>query len=198
VAYDKVVDSTVLENGLSSIADAIREKGNLGDPLMSPLNFPSGFVSALEGLSGGGDVVIGEITFTSDQNVTLTDAFPVRSQAPKAFFWFEEGIAFNDTTHTKRRPLVFAAARSDGGTTIDTAGRYTYAYMEAPSSSNKVSANGSDVTNLFNRTAPSTSNTYTNMVGNYNTGTLYFGVKSLYNGFIQGRTYVWGVIPWDE
>lgn len=54
MAYDKVVDSTVLENGLSSIADAIREKGDLGDPLASPLTFPSGFVSAIEGLSSGG------------------------------------------------------------------------------------------------------------------------------------------------
>lgn len=54
MAYDKAVDSTVLENGLSAIADAIREKGELGDPFTSPLTFPSGFVSAIEGLSGGG------------------------------------------------------------------------------------------------------------------------------------------------
>ena len=186
---------TRITNAKAAIKAAIEGKG-VTVPDATLLDGMAPLIESIE--AGGGDVVIGEITFTSNQNVTLTDAFPVRSQAPKAFFWFEEGIAFNDTTHTKRRPLVFAAARSDGGTTIDTAGRYTYAYMEAPSSSNKVSAYGSDVTHLFNNTAPSTSNTYTNMVGNYNTGTLYFGVKSFYNGFIQGRTYVWGVIPWDE
>ena len=54
MAYDKVVDSTVLENGLTQIADAIREKGELGDLFSAPLTFPSGFVSAVEGLSSGG------------------------------------------------------------------------------------------------------------------------------------------------
>lgn len=73
MAYDKVVDSTVLENGLSSIADAIREKGNLVDPLMSPLTFPSGFVSAIEGLSGGG-ATEPYIEETYDANGKLIDA----------------------------------------------------------------------------------------------------------------------------
>ena len=66
MAYDKVVDSTVLEDGLSSIADAIREKGNLGDPLASPLTFPSGFVSAIEGLSGGIKGTAGTFMFPTD------------------------------------------------------------------------------------------------------------------------------------
>ena len=73
MAYDKVVDSTVLENGLSSIADAIREKGGLGDQLASPLTFPSGFVSAIEGLSGGG-ATEPYIEETYDQNGQLIDA----------------------------------------------------------------------------------------------------------------------------
>ena len=73
MAYDKVVDSTVLENGLSSIADAIREKGNLGDPLASPLTFPSGFVSAIEGLSGG-SATEPYIEETYDANGQLIDA----------------------------------------------------------------------------------------------------------------------------
>lgn len=66
MAYDKVVDSTVLEDGLSSIADAIREKGNLGDPLMSPLTFPSGFVSAIEGLPVGIKGTAGTFMFPID------------------------------------------------------------------------------------------------------------------------------------
>ena len=66
MAYDKVVDSTVLEDGLSSIADAIREKGNLGDPLMSPLSFPSGFVSAIEGLPVGIKGTAGTFMFPTD------------------------------------------------------------------------------------------------------------------------------------
>lgn len=186
---------TRLTTAKAAIKAAIEGKG-VTVPDATLLDGMAPLIESIE--AGGGDVVLGEITFTSDENVTLTDAFPVRSQAPKAFFWFEKGIAFNDTTHTKRRPLAFSAARSDGGTTSDTAGRYTYAYIEAPAGSNTASAYGRDVTNIFNSTAPATSNTYTNMVGNYNTGTLYFGVESFYYGFIQGRTYVWGVIPWDE
>lgn len=50
MAYDKVVDSTVLENGLTQIAAAIRAKTGTN----GTLTFPSGFVSAVEGLSGGG------------------------------------------------------------------------------------------------------------------------------------------------
>ena len=186
---------TRITNAKAAIKAAIEGKG-VTVPDATMLDGMAPLIESIE--AGGGDVVLGEITFTSGENVTLTDAFPVRSQAPKAFFWFEKGIAFNDTTHTKRRPLVFSAARSDGGTTIDTAGRYTYAYMEASVGSNKTSAYGSDVTKIFNQTAPSASSPYTNMTGNYNTGTLYFGVDSFYNGLIQGRTYVWGVIPWDE
>ena len=50
MAYDKVVDSTVLNAGLTQIAGAIRAKTGTG----GTLTFPSGFVSAIEGLSGGG------------------------------------------------------------------------------------------------------------------------------------------------
>ena len=50
MAYDKVVDSTVLDAGLTQIASAIRAKTGTG----GTLTFPSGFVSAIEGLSGGG------------------------------------------------------------------------------------------------------------------------------------------------
>lgn len=54
MAYDKAVDSTVLEDGLTQIADAIREKGGLGDLFSAPLTFPSGFASAVAALSAGG------------------------------------------------------------------------------------------------------------------------------------------------
>ena len=105
MAYDKVVDSTVLENGLSSIADAIREKGNLGDPLMSPLTFPSGFVSAIEGLSGGG-ATEPYIEETYDMYGKLTSAvmhghFVVRSFA----FYYQRitSIELPDTVYSIKK-----------------------------------------------------------------------------------------------
>ena len=69
MAYDKVVDSTVLENGLTQIADAIRAKTGTGGTLA----FPSGFVSAIEGLSGGG-ATEPYIEETYDANGQLIDA----------------------------------------------------------------------------------------------------------------------------
>lgn len=186
---------TRLTNAKAAIKAAIEGKG-VTVPDATLLDGMAALIDSIE--AGGGDVVLGEITFTSNENVTITDAFPVRSQVPKAFFWFEKGLNFTDTTHTKRRPLALIAARSDGGTTIDTAGKYTGAYVQTSSGSNNPSASTINATNMFNRTSENTSNNYAIMRGNYNTGTLYFGVKGDHYGFIEGRTYVWGVIPWDE
>ena len=69
MAYDKVVDSTVLNSGLTQIAGAIRSKTGTG----GTLTFPSGFVSAIEGLSGGG-ATEPYIEETYDQNGQLIDA----------------------------------------------------------------------------------------------------------------------------
>ena len=69
MAYDKVVDSTVLNAGLTQIASAIRAKTGTG----GTLTFPSGFVSAIEGLSGGG-ATEPYIEETYDQNGDLIDA----------------------------------------------------------------------------------------------------------------------------
>ena len=69
MAYDKVVDSTVLNAGLTQIAGAIRAKTGTGGTLA----FPSGFVSAIEGLSGGG-ATEPYIEETFDQYGNLIDA----------------------------------------------------------------------------------------------------------------------------
>ena len=63
MAYDKAVDSTVLENGLSSIADTIRAKSGASDTL----SFPTGFVSAISGLSTSGiKATAGTLTLADD------------------------------------------------------------------------------------------------------------------------------------
>lgn len=50
MALDKVIDSAVLDAGLTSVADAIRAKGGTSEQLA----FPNGFVSAVEGIQAGG------------------------------------------------------------------------------------------------------------------------------------------------
>ena len=50
MALDKVIDSAVLDAGLTSVADAIRAKGGTSEQMA----FPDGFVSAVEGIQTGG------------------------------------------------------------------------------------------------------------------------------------------------
>lgn len=50
MAYDKVIDSAQLDADLTSVADAIRAKGGTSESM----EFPDGFVSAVEGISAGG------------------------------------------------------------------------------------------------------------------------------------------------
>ncbi len=50
MAYDKVVDSAVLNDNLVAVADAIRAKGGTSDPL----SFPTGFADAIAAIQTGG------------------------------------------------------------------------------------------------------------------------------------------------
>ena len=50
MAYDKVVDSSVLDAGLKQVADAIREKGGTSDNLV----FPTGMAAAVSAIQAGG------------------------------------------------------------------------------------------------------------------------------------------------
>lgn len=51
MAYDKAVDSSFLDSGLSGIADSIRGKTGKSDAL----SFPDDFITEISGITGGGD-----------------------------------------------------------------------------------------------------------------------------------------------
>ena len=71
MAVDKLVDSTQLDSDLTSVANAIRTKGGTS----ASLAFPSGFVSAINAISGGGgDYEIVGGTYTA---ATSTNGFTV-------------------------------------------------------------------------------------------------------------------------
>ena len=68
MAVDKLVDSTQLDTDLTSVANAIRTKGGTS----AQLEFPSGFVSAINDISGGSaDYEMGFVTPASNAE-TLT------------------------------------------------------------------------------------------------------------------------------
>ena len=55
MAFDKLVDSTQLDSDLTSVANAIRTKGDT----LSTLSFPTGFVTAINNITTGGATVTG-------------------------------------------------------------------------------------------------------------------------------------------
>ena len=70
MAYDKVVDSSVLNAGLTKIADAIRAKGGTSGQLA----FPDGLAAAIEAIEAGGGAKIAAGTYTvasSGANITI-------------------------------------------------------------------------------------------------------------------------------
>lgn len=79
---DKVIDSAVLDAGLTSVADAIRAKGGTSEQLV----FPEEFVSAVEGIQvGGGDDVIriGGASWSIDGLwTTIPDVLRIELQSP--------------------------------------------------------------------------------------------------------------------
>ena len=72
MAYDKVVDSSVLDAGLKQIADAIREKGGTSDNLA----FPQAMADAIAAIEAGGGISFGDFdevtsgTFVPSEDIT--------------------------------------------------------------------------------------------------------------------------------
>ena len=74
MAYDKVVDSAVLNAGLKQIADAIREKAGTSDSLA----FPTAMAEAIAAIAAGGSdiaghpFVAGSFTLAEDATSSIT------------------------------------------------------------------------------------------------------------------------------
>ena len=103
MAFDKVVDSAVLESGLTSIANAIREKAGTSDALA----FPAGFAEAIAAIESGvdlgelfgGKVATGSVILTEDTSSNVDIAFGgVFTDIPHFLFAFEENGYSGGTT----------------------------------------------------------------------------------------------------
>ncbi len=71
MAYDKIVDSSFLDGGLTRIADAIREKNGSSEALL----FPDDFVVAIQAIEGGGGETEEQYVYyynKGDENTALT------------------------------------------------------------------------------------------------------------------------------
>lgn len=74
MAVDKLVDSTLLDANLASVANAIRAKGGTS----AQMAFPSGFVSAVQAIpTGGGLQLLGSGAYTYEGSAAGNITFPV-------------------------------------------------------------------------------------------------------------------------
>ena len=106
MAYDKVVDSALLDSKLTQVADAIRTKGNTS----ADLQFPSGFISAIQAIQTGTELQI-IVTVTSGATVTATKGSKVVSGTsvnnsctlivPEAGTWSVKATHNGQTSDTK-------------------------------------------------------------------------------------------------
>ena len=96
MAYDKVVDSSVLDAGLKAIADAIREKGGTSDNLA----FPTAMAEAIKAIeAGGGDIKVTMGTITPSSQVTSLTIEHGLGVVPN-FFLFTMPGSYGDTTYS--------------------------------------------------------------------------------------------------
>ena len=84
MAFDKVVDSAVLEAGLTKIAAAIREKGGTTDTLAFP-DAMAAAIAAIEAGGGGGNFACGMFT-PADTTVSQIEITHGLGAVPELFF----------------------------------------------------------------------------------------------------------------
>lgn len=80
MAFDKAVDSTALNAGLTKIADAIRAKGDTEGTMA----FPDGFAEMIQAIGRGRRIEEGEITLVEEQSSCI-----VTRDAIDALIFFE-------------------------------------------------------------------------------------------------------------
>ena len=122
MAYDKIVDSGVLDGKLTAIADAIRTKGGT----TGELEFPDGFVSAVEGIQTGGggdelalDIIDRSITGISSNELTRIGAYAFHNCAALANVHLPKVSAIGDSAFEGCTALTHI---SFPGVTTDTVG----------------------------------------------------------------------------
>lgn len=108
MAFDKVVDSTALEAGLTQIATAIREKGGTTDVLA----FPDAMAAAITAIQAGGEYIIehGTRTFTEDTFPYTTPVIIEHSLGKMPLFFF--GVSGTEGLY-KQYAIAYIAAVHD-------------------------------------------------------------------------------------
>ena len=119
MAYDKVVDSAVLDEGLKQIADAIREKAGTTDALA----FPQAMADAIAAIQGGG-ATIEPLTISENGTYTAPDGVDGYSPVTVEVKGSGEELVITDFSY-----FCYQGSRLDLIEKIDTSKGTDFSYM---------------------------------------------------------------------
>lgn len=121
MAYDKVVDSAWLDEGLQSIADVIKEKAGITEAL----EFPDGIKAAAESIQTGDSIIDRSVTAIKNDTVTTigANAFRNCSKLESVDLGMVTSIAAN--AFTTCSALVTLILRSDVVCTLANTNAFT-------------------------------------------------------------------------
>lgn len=106
MAVDKLVDSTQLDSDLASVADAIREKSGGS----SQLEFPTGFVSEIGNISGGGGISSTTFKIKNSRGSVMNCVritYNFYGGGTSGLGCFSDGNTSNGATSTDRNAALF-------------------------------------------------------------------------------------------
>ena len=203
MSVDKLVDSTQLDADLTSVANAIRTKGGTS----ASLAFPTGFVSAIQAISGGGGLpdygaqdakTVGGLLHALSIGDYHTGAFTVSSYFPANT---ESEIL--DTGYPDRVNLICIYDTAVNPYTASTEKLFmTFGFFNRPESSGADQPeNGAYGT--LRRRGGTDSALFGSRMTSYrvNSGKLYATPKyaqTNYTYFAKNSTYRWFAVPWPE
>lgn len=198
MAYDKVVDSSVLDAGLTVIADAIRAKSGISDSLDFPTAMADA-IAAIEAGGGGGNFFMGEIT-PSDGIIEIDLAsYGVRcdkNNTPRARFLLEKTLEVSDISHTKSRVLFYLGYSTDEEYNAPKNNRdYVVLIDYQTSGSYFRSAKQTSVSSMWRGGNPDGTTAHAFVKGSITDEEAIIRIASPTTpfGLVAGRTYIWGV-----
>lgn len=107
MALDKVIDSAVLDAGMTAVADAIRAKAGTTDPLA----WPDGFKAAIEAISGGGGTGLaydmGEFVLEADTTGLIYISHNLGEKPGFILVWTDDYVGVTNPDETNATSLGF-------------------------------------------------------------------------------------------
>ena len=179
MAYDKVVDSAVLDEGLKQIADAIREKAGTTDALA----FPQAMADAIAAIQGGG-ATIEPLTITENGTYTAPDGVDGYSPVTVDVKGSGEELVITDFTYFCQNGVrldLLGKIDTSNGTNLSSMFNSCSSLTTIPELD---TSNCTDFTYMFNGCSSLTTITELNLEKCSNTNSMFGSCKNLTNLYL--------------